>query len=77
MWSRKFWMDAAERAVKSAAGGALLVVGANQANVLTLDWANLAGFAGGAALISLLMSLGSEPFGPKGTPSLVAGDGDA
>lgn len=73
LWTIQFWREAAERAIKSAAGGALLVIGADQASVLTLDFANVAGFAGGAALISLLMSLASSPFGTPGTPSLVKG----
>lgn len=73
LWTIQFWRETIERMVKSAAGGALLVIGANEANVLTLDFANLAGFAGGAALISLLMSLASSPFGDPGTPSLIKG----
>ena len=67
----KFAVDAIERAVKSAAQAALLVIGADQANVLALDWQNVAGFAGGGFVLSLLTSLASLPFGPSGTASLV------
>jgi hypothetical protein len=57
MFTTKFWRDAAERAASTAAQSALLVVGADQLNVLVLDWQNLAGFAAGGAFLSLLKAL--------------------
>ncbi|QDF17117.1 holin [Gordonia phage William] len=38
----------------------------------SIDWSAVAGFAGTAALISLVTSVASLPIGPKGSPSLVA-----
>jgi hypothetical protein len=73
---RQFVVDAVERAAKTAAQAALLVIGADQANVLTLDWQNLAGFAGGGFLLSLLTSVASLSVGAPGTASLVAPEGD-
>jgi len=67
----KFAIDVVERAVKTAAQAALLVIGADQANVLTLDWQNVAGFAGGGFVLSVLTSLASLPFGPAGSASVV------
>ncbi|QOC56044.1 holin [Gordonia phage Clown] len=37
----------------------------------SINWTAVAGFAGTAALLSLLTSLASLPVGPKGSPSLV------
>lgn len=68
--SRLFWVESLERAVKSAAQGALLAVGADQLDVLALDWSVLAGFAGGAFLLSALTSLASGTIGDD-SPSLV------
>lgn len=68
--SPRFWVETAERAVKSAAQGAILAVGADQLDVLALDWRVFLGFAGGAALLSALTSIASGPAGGD-TPSLV------
>lgn len=62
MLTRLFWRDAAERALSTAAQSALLVIGADQFNALTLDWQNLAGFAAGGAVLSLLKSLAAGKF---------------
>lgn len=69
--SRLFWVESLERAVKSAAQGALLAVGADQLNVLSLDASVVGGFAGGAALLSLLTSLASGGIGSDDSPSAV------
>lgn len=68
--SRLFWVETLERAVKSGAQGALLAVGADQFNVLSLDWSVLGGFAGGAFLLSALTSIASGGIGSD-SPSLV------
>ena len=73
MFTKQFWKDAAERAVKTAAQAAVVVVGADVANVFELDWNEMAGLSIGAALLSVLTSIASEPFGEKGTASLVGG----
>lgn len=65
-----FWKAAAERAVKSGAQGAILAFGAGQANILELDWATLGGFAGGALVLSLLTSIGSDALTGGSGPSL-------
>lgn len=53
--------DLIERAVKTAAQTALTVLGADQLNVLHVDWETVAGLSGGAALLSVLTSLASSP----------------
>jgi hypothetical protein len=76
MWSAAFWKAAAERAVKSAAQGVLLVwlgdagvAGGAVASLVTLDWATAGYAAGGMALLSVLTSVISAPIG-NGGPSL-------
>ena len=72
MLTKKFWKAATERAVKSAAQGVGLAFFASDsgpANLFSFDWNTALGFAGGAALLSLLTSIGSAPIGKDG-PSL-------
>ena len=63
MFSSFFWIDAAERAVKTAAQSAILVLAAEQVNALTVDWVGVFGFALGGALLSVLSSLASSKVG--------------
>ncbi len=68
--SRAFWKAAAERAVKSAAQGAILAgVGAVGFDAFTADWASIGGAALGMGLLSLLTSIGSDALTGDG-PSL-------
>jgi hypothetical protein len=57
--SRSFWVDAAERAVKTAAQAALLVLGQDALgfDVMSADWSAVIGFAAGGALLSFLTSI--------------------
>ena len=77
MFTLAFWKAATERAVKSAAQSAILVIGADQVvNAIAVDWPEVGGFALGGAALSLLTSLISAPFGPTGSPSVVEGPAD-
>jgi hypothetical protein len=71
MWTKEFWIQVAERAIKTFAQVMLgfLVVG--QSGVLNVDWANTLSVATVAAFASVLMSLVGEGIGDKGTPSVV------
>ena len=78
MWSRKFWQQTGERALKTAAQTAvtLLVAGPGAAaagvDVLTISWVTLGSLSAGAALLSVLTSIASSGVGTdKGDPSLV------
>lgn len=73
MFTRSFWLQTAERAVKTAAQAVLVVwgVGDRVLNVLTLDWRLGLGVAAGGALLSVLTSLVSAGVGPSDTPSVV------
>lgn len=70
MFTLAFFFAALERAVKSAAQAALLAIGADQLNVLSLDWATTGGFAGGGFLLSLLTSYASGLVTSSPGPSL-------
>lgn len=61
LFTRAFWFDAGERAIKTAAQAALLVLGQDMLgfDVFLADWLNLAGFAAGGAVLSILTSVAS------------------
>lgn len=72
MFTVTFWKSAAERALKTAAQTLLLAAGAGAGfNLFAFDWKSAAGAVLGGAVLSLLTSIGSAPFGPAGSPSLV------
>jgi hypothetical protein len=72
MLSKTFWLQAFERAVKSAAQALLLLWGADQFfDAMTVDWQGALGVAAGAAVLSVLTSLVSVPVGQSGSPSMV------
>ena len=60
MFSREFWIDTLERAVKTFAQAAVAVIGANAVGVTDIDFAVVASVAGLAALLSVLSSIASS-----------------
>ena len=72
MFCKRFVLETLERAVKTGAQSALLIFGADQINALSADWVNVAGFALGGFVLSVLTSVASKPLGPDtGSPSVV------
>ena len=72
LFTKVFWKDATERAVKTAAQAALLSVGAAKGfNLFTLNWEVMVGFALGGALFSYLTSVASSQVGDDSSASLV------
>jgi len=71
MKTKKFWEDAAERAVRTFAQALIAILGAGAVNIMTVDWAQALSVSAGAAIISLLMSIASSGIGAKGTPSVL------
>ena len=70
--STRFIRETIERAVKTAAQSALLIIGANQIDALSADWKAIASFAAGGFVLSVLTSLASKPLGEDdGSPSVV------
>lgn len=70
MWTVDFWKAAIERSIKTFAQTFLAVLGSGQVNLIEADLGAAAGVAGGAALLSILTSLGSAKL-TNGDPSLV------
>lgn len=59
MWTRVFWLNALERAVKTAAQSLVAVVGVAQAGLLSIDWRSTLSVVGAAVLASICTSIGS------------------
>jgi hypothetical protein len=71
MYTIKFWKDASERAVRTAAQVLVGFFGANTFGILEVDWAQAGSVAALAALTSLLMSVASTGVGNPESPSLI------
>lgn len=72
MFSKKFWKEATERAVKTFAQFIIVLGAAGSFNVFTVDWKTNIGLALGGVLLSYATSIVSAGIGPdKGSPSLV------
>ncbi len=67
----RFWINAVERAVKTAAQTAVALIGAEAFDVLSANWEQLASVSAGAAFVSVLTSVASANIGEQGDPSLV------
>lgn len=67
----RYTLDIIDRAVKTAAQSAILVLGADQVNALSSDWQLVGGFALGGAALSVLTSLASGGIGRKGDAQLL------
>lgn len=68
-----FWKDATERAIKTGAQALVLAWSGDQFfNVLVVDWKLALGAAASGAVLSVLTSIISAPFGNQETASLIA-----
>lgn len=72
MFTRNFWRQAVERAVKTAAQAALLVIPADAANVIHANVWVVLGAAAGGAILSILTSLFTAGVGEPDSPSAVS-----
>lgn len=57
---KHFWMDAAERMVKTVCEVALALIGTGMVGIMDVDWLNLLSVCVMAALVSLLSSIASS-----------------
>jgi Putative lactococcus lactis phage r1t holin len=72
MFSKKFWADALERAIRTVAQSALaLLVGAGPVGIHVVNWQQVGSVAAPAGVISLLMSIVASGVGDKTSASLV------
>ena len=72
MWTKNFWKQAAERAVKTFAQGAGALLVGEGLGLVNVDWATVGSVAGLAAVASILTSVASAPFGEQADPSMVS-----
>jgi hypothetical protein len=72
MWTKRFWKESAERAVKSGAQALLGLWALDGFNIVDADFGIAAGTAVGAVVLSLLTSVVSLPFGEPNDPSAVS-----
>jgi hypothetical protein len=71
MYTWNFLRQTAERAVKVFAESLAALLLASNAGLLDAPWGTSLSAAGMAALVSVLVSIGSRPVGPPDSPSLV------
>jgi hypothetical protein len=73
MWTARFWLSLAERALKTFAQVmvAQLLVGDRVLGLLDVNWPTSLSVAGLATAVSALTSIASAGIGPDGSPSLV------
>lgn len=69
MFTKAFWKDTAERAIRSAATSFITTVG-GEAFIWDLGWPALVGIPLGAAVLEVAVSLSSYQIGQQGTPKL-------
>jgi hypothetical protein len=67
MFTVKFWKDAAERAIRTAAQSLLALWATDVTGVLAVDWVQAGSVAALAALTSILMSIIATGVGDKDT----------
>lgn len=67
--TRTFWLDTAERAIKTFVQGLLAYFTAGAVDVVSADWGEALTVAGTATLLSVLTSLLSLKLGKSGTAS--------
>lgn len=73
MFTKQFWIDASERALKTFAQTFLaMIAGVAVFNAINADWQTLLGVSLGAAVLSYLTSIVSAEIGDHGSASLVA-----
>src|SRR5699024_754840 len=72
IWTGKFWKATTERAIATAAQGALATVGTDLFGLLDVDAVAVLSIAGGAALVSVLKSVAVTA--ATGSPSAGGGE---
>lgn len=71
MWTKKFWVDATERAIRTVAQSAAAILAASGVGLLDANWLATASAAGVAGVISLLFSISGEAYRPTGSASFL------
>lgn len=70
MFTIKFWKDAGERAIRTAAQALIALWATDVSGVLAVDWVQAGSVSALAALMSILMSIVATGVGDKESASL-------
>jgi len=57
---RKYYTDMIDRATRTAAQVAVLMIGADTFNIIAVDWLEIGCFAAGGAALSVLTTIGQR-----------------
>ncbi|UOY03376.1 holin [Blastococcus sp. PRF04-17] len=71
LFSRKFWIATAERAIRSFAASLASLLTASGTGLLETSWGEKVSVAGMAALVSILLAIGGGTFGKGDGPSFI------
>jgi hypothetical protein len=71
LFTATFWLDAGERAIKTAAQTMLALVGVNVTDVASLNWQEMAITTAVSTGLSVLTSIVSSGIGEPGSASLL------
>lgn len=71
MFTKSFWLQTAERLVKTAAGTFITLMGSDAAGWMALDWGNIGMGVLGTVILSLAFSLASTSRGDPDSPSWI------
>lgn len=72
MWTKVFWVQTLERAVKTSAQTAVALLSAEGLSLLEVDWTTVGSVSVMAAFVCVLTCIASTPVGSdKNIPSLV------
>ena len=71
MFTKQFWKQAVERAVKTFAQTALALIAVDGVGITDLSWGHTLDVAGLATLASVLTSIVTSGIGEKDSPSAV------
>lgn len=71
MWTKTFWKQALERAIKTFAQAVLALLTGDGLGIVDVDWATVVSVGALAALASVLTSIVSLPVGEPNSPSAV------
>jgi len=71
LFSRKFWIATAERAVRSFAASLASLLTASGTGILDTSWGEKFSVAGMASLVTILLAIGGGTFGKGDGPSFI------
>ena len=74
LFSRKFWIATAERAIRSFAASLASLLTASGTGILDTSWGEKFSVAGMATLVTILFAIGGGTFGKGDGPSFIGGE---